>query len=74
MPQNMNNAKICITPRSQGDELVGVAPLFTMGAKTTCASMAPTFPAPADKPCAVERTRVGNTSPGEMNVVAFGPS
>jgi hypothetical protein len=44
-----------------------------MGAKTTCAIMAPTFPAAAEMPWQVVRKRVGKTSAGVMNVVALGP-
>lgn len=34
---------------------------------------APSFPLAALMPCAVERQRVGNASPGTMNVVVLGP-
>jgi len=43
-----------------------------MGAKATWAMTAPTLPAAAEKPCAVDRKRVGKHSAGIMKVVALG--
>lgn len=37
------------------------------------ATTAPIFPQAAEIPWAVERYRVGKTSPGTMNTVTFGP-
>lgn len=36
-------------------------------------TIAPSLPKAAEMPCPVERYRVGNTSPGMMNVVVLGP-
>lgn len=38
-----------------------------------CATIAPSLPQAAEKPCPVARYRVGKTSPGITNVVTFGP-
>ena len=48
-------------------------PIVTSCANPTCAMIAPSFPEAAEIPCAVDRYRVGNTSPGIINVVEFGP-
>ena len=41
--------------------------------KQTYEIIAPSFPDAADIPWQVDRYLVGNTSPGMINVVAFGP-
>jgi hypothetical protein len=56
MPQNMKSAKICITWSSQGEAVEPLgAPRARKGPITTCATMAPSFPAAADNPCDVDR-------------------
>ena len=41
--------------------------------KVIWVTMEPSFPLAAEIPCAVDRYRVGNASPGITNVVVLGP-
>jgi hypothetical protein len=50
-----------------------VPPIFFNCANPTCATIAPSLPDAAEIPCPVLLYLVGNTSPGTMNVVVFGP-
>jgi len=65
----MNKANICITWFRNAS----VPPISLNGPIKACDNIAPIFPAAALIPCPVDRYRVGNTSPGRINVVVFGP-
>ena len=66
----MNKEKISITWFNQ--ELV--TPSWSLrGPMRDCAMIAPTLPDAALMPKAVDRYRVGKTSPGTRKVVVFGP-
>ena len=56
IPQSMKRANISITWLSHGEVFVFVTvPLVLRGPNTVCATMAPTFPAAAERPWEVER-------------------
>jgi hypothetical protein len=87
-PSNMNSAKtIRSTGDHANSEIIdslskmcpmkapspGAPPMSLSRLNPTWAMIAPSLPDAAEIPCAVDRYRVGKTSPGMMNVVVFGP-
>lgn len=68
-PTNMNAPNM----RNNSGMNSSVPPMSFMLAKPTSATIAPNFPEAAEMPWHVDLKRVGNTSPGIMKVVAFGP-
>src|ERR1700721_3302523 len=66
----MNRAYICITWLAH--ESV-IPPWSFKGPKRACEIIDPIFPQAALMPYAVDLYRVGNTSPGTIKVVVFGP-
>jgi len=82
-PVNMNRAKISRMCGRNADFPLG-PPISTRRENPTSdrqlsrngysrAIIAPSFPDAAEIPWAVDRYRVGKTSPGMTNVVVFGP-
>lgn len=69
MPVSIKNAKISMMCCTN----LLFPPMSISWPKPSCATIAPSLPDAAEIPCAVERYRVGNASPGITKVVVLGP-